>query len=406
MTDSKTTRISEAIVLRGVKIKEPMVAFSPQTDPDGLVEPIVESVVRELEKRLNPSGEGSLRTVGMQARREAAMKGTRWITFVEIYCDTHEARHPGEHSKNVRRVLERFTKYRNLQDAMVSDVEPIDLEQYLAERRSDTWRGRPLADRTINNEIDILNTALAKAGPRGNTKRDRKNFGFCETPPGIDPLTLERKNPVELTEEQQQAFLKALFEKSRAPRPEVCDRRQFWMAVFLVESVAPLRREALLTIPRPVDLVDSLLLKLPANLNKANEDRTFAVPKPIAERLAELPSQPGEPLLPWKKPNGKPYSIDYFSECMREAQRAAGIDEDTRVLLKHFRSTVATVASDEYGDAVGRQLLGHSATTNTINTAYKRRGSRKADRKAAEVLGQRALELADIQPDLKIAEGQ
>ena len=130
-------------------------------------------------------------------------------------------------------MLERFTSYRSLQNATVAEVGPMDLEQYLRQRRGDTYRGKPLSVRTINNEIAILNTALAKAGPRGNTKRERRNFGFCESPPGIDLLALERKNPIELSEQQQQTFLRAMVEQSRAPRPEVCCRRQFWLAVFL-----------------------------------------------------------------------------------------------------------------------------------------------------------------------------
>lgn len=393
-------RIDEA-VLRGVNITRPgMVAHSKPFDEQLLVE-----LAEELRRRgkMDPRrSEGSHRH---NQQPEATGAGMRWTAFVEIYCETHEARHPGEHSRNVRRVLDRFTQYRNLAEKLAGEVTPLDLEQYVTQRRGDRHQGRPLSHRTINNEINILNTALAKAGPRGSSKRERRNFGYIETPPGIDTLPEMRKNPVELTELQQQAFLKALFDQSPAPRPEVCDRRQFYLGLFLLESVAPLRRASLLNIPRPADLTERLTLTLPPDhgINKTLVERTFAVPREIAEVLSQLPTEPGGRLLPWVKPNGKPYSANYLSDCIRLAQRRAGIPEESRVLLKHFRSTVATLACSEYGDAVGKQLLGHSAATNTINTNYKRNGTGAADRRAAEELGRRAMEIADIQPDLKIA---
>ena len=398
-------RIQEAVI-RGLEISKPMVCHTPHIAEELFAERVLDALSDRLLRR--DGGAWPARTRPMEGPDETVQEdretGMKWLSFVEIYCETHESRHPGEHSKNVRRVLERFTEVRSLQEKLVAEVEPLDLELYVSARRETIYRGKPLSERTINNEINILNTALAKAGPRGTSKRERKNFGYIETPPGIDTLPEPRRNPIQLSEEQRQAFLKALFEKSPAPRPEVCDRRQFWLALFLLESVAPFRRASLIRIPRPENLMSRLTLTLPATrgMNKTLDERTFAVPECVAEVLDRLPTEPGERLLPWKKINGKPYTENYLSDVIREAQRRAGIDDSSRVLLKHLRSTVATLACTEYGEAVGRQLLGHAPGTNTISTNYTARGTSEADRRAAEELGRRALEIAEVPPDLKV----
>lgn len=326
----------------------------------------------------------------------------RWCAYREIYCDILDARHPGEHARNVRRVLDRFGRYRSLDTAELNDITSLDLDQYVMQRTADKWRGRPVSPRTINNEIRILTTAFSKAGPPTPDRRGRRNFGYLNIAPGCELLPELRKNPVELSRDRQQCFVLAMCRFATTPRPSVCEPRLFWECVFLLSSVSPFRTAALTRIPRPDDLLDRLELLLPASLNKVDEDRTFALSREIAERLHELPSRPGDPLLPWHKPNGEPYGPGYFAAVIRGTQRQAGVPETERVIVKNFRSTVATQAAGRFGDAVAKQLLGHSAHSDTINRNYKRRGTGAADRAAVEQLSKSAFDLLAPDP-LKIA---
>ena len=326
-----------------------------------------------------------------------------WPAYREIYCDILDTRHPGEHARNVRRVLTRFGVYRNLEQSELNEITSLDLDGYVVQRSADRWRGKPLAARSINNDLSILIAAFNKAGPPTADRRGRRNFGYMTHPPSCELLTELRRNPVELSTERQQRFVAVMCEAG-APQSSVCSPRLFWECLFLLVSCSPFRTEALLAIPRPADMLERLELLLPAELNKVDEDRTFAISRPIAERLDLLPSLPGEPLLPWHKPGGGKYSRSYFSAVVRNAQRAAGVPESERVIVKNFRSTVGTRAAGQFGDAVAKQLLGHSAGSNTINKNYKRRGTGAADRAAVEQLGQQALDLLPpVSPQLKIA---
>jgi integrase len=326
-----------------------------------------------------------------------------WPAYREIYCDIVEARHPGEYARQVRRVLNRFGRYRDLEEAELNTITSLDLDGYVTQRIAEKWRGSPLSPRTINNEIKVLITAFDRAGPPTADRRGRKNFGYMTRPPSCDFLPEKRTNPVELTREQQRRFV-SVMSVAASPRPSVCDQKLFWKCVFLLVSVSPFRTTALLAIPRPADLLERLELLLPADLNKVDEDRTFAISQEIAERLDQLPSKPGEPLLPWHKPDGSAYSPSYFSAVVRLTQRRAGVSEDERVLVKNFRSTVGTQAAGRFGTAVAKQLLGHSAASNTINTNYIRRGTGAADRAAVEQLSSQAIELlTPDSPQLRIA---
>ena len=296
----------------------------------------------------------------------------KWLAFMETYCDRLDMRYPGEHARNVRRVLERFTHCRNLNERTVDEVNSLDLDQYVNKRRGDRWRGKELGNRTINNEVHILNAAFYKAGPAGFDSRSRRNYGFTEHPPAAEPLPELKTPPVELTPARIAAFVRSLpFAVCPQPNPH-----QFWSALFQFEFAVPLRTRGVLNLPRPEnDAFQRGEFVLPALYNKEGTtlgDFAFRIPSKLIPVLFALPSAPGEPLFPFIKSNGKRYSVRYFSNVLSNFQQAAGLTIEDRITLKMIRSTVATRSADEFGDSVGRELLGHSPTTNTINTNYKR----------------------------------
>ena len=327
--------------------------------------------------------------------REPPMK---WAVYKEIYVSLQRVTHKSGHPENVRRVLDRFTHYCNLIGADLEEISQHDFDMYVARRREDEWRGKPISNRTINNEIDILNAAFAKAGPKLATRSGRENYGYLETtPPFKQPLEEDESEPVCVGGETIAAFMRAVTDHARVPNVDGCTPYNFWLCVLLLGGITGLRRGALLQIPRPDDVMlrDRRELVLPAHLNKARTGRRrkrkplrFSLGRNdrVIELLVNLPSKPGEQLLPWRRNSGRPMTLGYFSNTMAEIQRAAGISDADRLKLKYLRSTAGTEIADVFGDAVAKKKLGHSPTTNTLDTNYKSRAPREKDIEASDHL--------------------
>lgn len=300
----------------------------------------------------------------------------RWAVFKEVVIQRLYARN-GEasvHSAQVSRVLDRFTRYRSLASADVSQVTNRDLDEYVVRRRSDTWRGKPLAVRTINNEIDILNAALAVAGPIERKGPGRRNLALVEMPPCFDRIDGDDPEPMFCGDDQIARFVSAA-EYATTPMVKGCSPATFWKCALILDWLTLLRRSALLMVPRPVDyvLLELKQLRLPASLNKTRRNVTISLgSRPeLIDLFAAMPSQPGEPLLPWKSRAGKPLSPAHFTNTMASIQRAAGISDTDRLRLKYLRSTASTLVGDESGTAVAKRKLKHSPTTTTFEKHYQ-----------------------------------
>lgn len=320
-----------------------------------------------------------------------------WPVFRDMYVESVKLRSDPNsgHPAHVDSVLHRFTRYTGAMDKRLVDITSIDLVVYLRMRKSDSIR--PV---TINNEIRILNAAFAKAGPKGRG-RAYDNWGLIPEPPYAREFPEPRTFAVVTEEQQLRRFLEAAA-AATTPSPEVCNPALFWRAVILLELTTRLRRRALLNVPRPSDrdLLDRRVVILPAAFNKTREDLVFPLGgdqhgEQIARIVAELPTKEGQPLLPWQTPEGKRMTDTYFSFAVKKIQRAAGIAESDRFRLKDLRSTAGTLLADEFSDSVAKKALGHGPNTNTLNTNYKSRTVRDADRQASDFMASMAMKFLD-----------
>lgn len=324
----------------------------------------------------------------------------KWVLFKEIYVERVELRHPGsDHPANIRRVLDRFTRYLGLVERDLSSITNLDFERYAQRRSRDTWRGNPLQPRTINNELQILNTAFAFAGPPAARGPGRRNLGLLQTVPYADYLPELDTEPVACTSAQLERFLEAT-QHATVPRYPGVDPQKFWTAVLIVGLVTSLRRKALLRIPRPDNytLYELRQLVLPARLNKTRREQRIALgSERVVEIVGSMPSLVGEPLLPWRNIDGRQMGLSHFNRYMKQLQERAGISPAQQIKTKHLRSTAATEIAERFGDAVAKKKLGHSPKSNVINTSYKARRISEIDHAASEHLAAMVLPL--MQPE-------
>lgn len=295
---------------------------------------------------------------------------------------------------NARRVLERFTRYCNLVESRLCEIKDSHIQNYLARRKSETWRDKPLSNVTLNNEIGFINTCLAKAGKKEPRGPGRSNFGYLEFPPYCEFLPVDETDPQVISEEQIHSFSEAAA-LARSPIIEGCSPAEFWRTALLLGLITGLRRRGLLLIQRPTDyeLLEKRELYLPAKYHKTrNSLRIPLGSTAVVDILAKMPSKEGEPLLPWiNGRTGKPLSRAHFSNTMTKIQREAGIPEDQRVKTKNLRSTAATMIAEKLNDDVARKRMGHSPNSKTLLTNYKAKRISAADIKASEMLGELVL---------------
>lgn len=319
----------------------------------------------------------------------------KWVILKELHLERLEVRSPGaEYNSQVRRVLDRFTHYRGLVVKELGAITQLDLEQFVIRRRTDLYRGKLLSARTINNEIAILNAIFAWCGPPETRGPGRSNLGLLQRPPFLTPLDEPDVEPVAVSDEQLVNYLRAT-QRATSPRIRGCSPQTFWTCVLLLDGVTMLRRGGLLRIIRPTDyeLLELKQLKLPAGINKSKRDEWLSLGSraSLLELLAALPSQPGEPLLPWRDRTGRAMSLNHFSRTMAKFQRDAGISDTDRVRLKQLRSTGATEVGDEFNDAVAKRKLKHGPTTNTFDQHYKSRRPTAAEHEASNYLADKLL---------------
>lgn len=349
--------------------------------------------------------ESDLRRSPRQSRGDR----TPFVNYVDIYCDRMETRYVSGHPAQVRRVLNRFIEYRGLFQHRLKDVHALEIEEYLARRKKDTWRGNLLSARTLNNELEIINQAFTYAGPKDRTKGGRKHLCWLNDPPYCELLPEPDLNPVQLTPEQIQGFVQAT-QFATSPQIDQCSPQDFWLAVLIVDFLTLLRRRALLLVERPTDemLLGRKQLFIPAAINKTKQDVyvTLGSDDSIPQILARLPSKPGEPLLPWRRRDGRALSPNYFSRYIKQFQDKAGISDAGRLKLKFIRSTSANIVEDAFDELTAKSKLKHSPNTNTYAQNYRVRRPKTKEVQATDRLKSYLFELIaktpEKQPDLKV----
>lgn len=325
----------------------------------------------------------------------------KWVVYKELYVERLEARHPGsEHPANVRRVLDRFTKSRRLIERDVEEIRDLDLEQYVQDRRAAEYRGRRLEPRTINNEIQILNTCFAMAGPKGPGKA-RKNWEIIARIPYAEELDEYDRAPVVLSDEQLREFIR-VTQFAKSPTWGGMDPARFWVAALVLGAITGLRRGALLKVARPPEeiFVERRELPVPAEISKTKRDQVIALGSndAVFELFEELPSRPGRPLLPWYGKRGQPMTLGHFNNEMCRFQREAGIPEEMRVKTKYLRSTCGTELAEAFSDAIAKKRLNHSPGSKTLDKHYKGRRVSKLDHDASDMIAAKLVPLFDDRP--------
>jgi len=342
------------------------------------------------------------------SRTEAA--SMYFVNAVDLYCERLAMRSPrSDYPVQVRRVLDRLIARRDLTSATLDEVTSLQIDHYFQSRATDLYRGKPIVARTVNNEIDILNQFFRYFGPKELVGAGRKNLGLLklEQVPYYEPMDEDELDPVVLEDSTIEKFLRnTIFAPS--PRATVCDPVKFWHAVILLEGITLLRRRSLLEILRPDDetLLERRILILPAKSNKTKRREIVSLGTNLAAIgvIASLPSLPGEPLLPWKHPNGTPLSANHFSQTVRRIQQRAGIPAGERLRIKDLRSTGATITGEEYGELAAKAKLKHSPNTNTFRCNYQGRRISGTEIKATDDLSTRMLSVMHraSQPDLRV----
>ena len=320
-----------------------------------------------------------------------------WVVFVHEYLEILRTLDKnGVYISNVKRVLDRFTLYCDVINLKLREITDQHLRTYLKKRKADRYRGKPLSNISLNNEIGFLNTCLAKAGPKEPRGPARSNLGYIEWPPYCELLDTDDPEPKVVTIEQLQQFSEAA-EYARSPLIDGCTPAEFWRAALLLGLVTGLRRRGLLLIQRPSDekLLKKRELYLPAKYNKTrNSLRIPLGSEEVVRILAKLPTKPGERLLPWiNGQTGEPLSFEHFSNTMTRIQREAGIPEEERVKPKHLRSSAATLIAEnmEEGESLAKRRLGHSPLSKILSKHYLANRVTEADRQASDVMGQLVL---------------
>lgn len=331
-----------------------------------------------------------------------------WVSLAHYYIDQLETKRASEtYVANVSRVIDRFTKYCNLYDTAANEVAQADLQRYVRTRSDDQYAlnskspARPIGIVTINNEIAILNSIFKLAGPKLNVRGHRENLGLMEHPPYFAPLDEPDPCPVDVTREQLAEFIQAT-KNATSPRRSVCDPQHFWLAVLVLDSITAVRREALLSIPRPdhKTLNEKRRIVLPAELakNKTGQVISLGTRDDVVSLLSSLPSRPGEPLLPWKSPSGKRLSLSHFNSAMKRFQVKAGINQATLLKTKHLRSTAASQILDaQFNTDTARKRLGHKSD-DVIVKHYLTRRVMPSDENASDHLADFVMSMIDYQP--------
>lgn len=319
-----------------------------------------------------------------------------YAVLKELHLERLETYKPGSvFNANCRRVLDRFMTYRTCATRTIEEITQADLEHYLARRRQDRWRNQPLSAVTLNNEIAILNSFFAYAGPKGHKKHERHRLGLLPIPPQLSYVDEDDLEPRELTAAQVTACLQAT-KYARSPRIQGCSPQTFWVCALFLGSLTLLRRAALLRVPRPEDhvLIEQKRLFLPAKLNKTRRDIWLSLGsrEDLAELFAALPTAVGEPLLPWRTASGRSMCLSHFNATLREFQEKAGIPKLQRVRTKDLRSTSATIIGDNFNDDVAKRKLAHSPNTHTYEKHYKGRKPTPTEVAATDFIADRLLE--------------
>lgn len=225
------------------------------------------------------------------------------------------------------------------QDLRIIDVTFRLYQAFIAIRcESPGRRGPKLSKATLNKEIAYLNTVFRYA--QQPTEQDYDWFGAA--PPGWKPPRMRRfKQPKRKPKSIELPLLERVFAAARhatTPNLPGIDNATWWQTFYCVALVTGLRREALLTMPRPTELdLAVALLRLPAESDKESEDREFHLPKEVVAMIRRLPISACGRLFAW------PFGVRHFYRSLEKWQLAGGIAKEEKALPHGLRRTKGTL---------------------------------------------------------------
>jgi integrase len=265
-----------------------------------------------------------------------------WSDYVPVYLKRLRLLDP-RHFEGGQQILARFSRYCDPgRSIRIDGIDVALCNAYLARRQLDPGRGgKPLSKASLNKDIRYLNTAFAYAQMPTNEHPDWLGFA----PPGWRPPRMKRrKQPKRIPQPVPGPTLRQVLEGAKlAKRPVIGELPpgHWWQTLLLLAVVTGLRCKALLALPRPRDFdLNRNRLLLPAELDKAGEDRLFHLPDLLVSMIREIPAEPGERLFAW------PFGRRHFYRTLHQWQRAAGLPDSEHCLPHALKRTKGTMMTE------------------------------------------------------------
>jgi integrase len=277
-----------------------------------------------------------------------------WSDYCAQYLDRLKFESP-RHYLTGKDILDRFTRIvaamwvKQQQEELGIKVWPEDMrvvdvtfrlyQAFIAIRCESPGRKSPkLSKATLNKEIAYLNTVFRYA--QQPTEQDYDWFGAA--PPGWKPPRMKRfRQPKRKPKAIELTLLERVFAAAKhatTPNLPGIDNATWWQTFYCVGLVTGLRREALLSVPRPSEKdLDAGILRVPAECDKESEDREFHLPAEVVAMIRRLPISADGRLFAW------PFGVRHFYRSLEKWQVAGGIAKDEKALPHGLRRTKGTL---------------------------------------------------------------
>lgn len=261
-----------------------------------------------------------------------------WSTYKDAYLDRLSL-HGGRHHEKGLEILGRFTRYAD--PVYLEDIKQQTYLGYVARRKKDLSRRdktKAISVSTLNGDIRYLNTAFAYAQAPTNENPDY--LGMVDDPDWRAPCLKLLREPKRRPHTLSVLVLDNVFEACHhAITPVISgfSAPEWWQTFFLVAYVTGVRCGALLALPRPsIEDLAAQILRVPADVDKSDEERAFHLTTLAVERIRRLPLNADGTLFAW------PHCRRYFYTVLHKFQLAAGIPRGDHGLPHDMRRTKAT----------------------------------------------------------------
>ena len=285
------------------------------------------------------------------AAKKAAVTLRAW--FEESYapmflCDA--ARLTIEEYSQVVSLWERYTS--NPPAGAITFATLVAFRDALRLRRGRAGGESLCSPATVNKHLRALNAMLSKLGPSGPRNRDA--LGVLERTPWVKQLRVPRPRPRAISDMHLAAIYRAAGE---AVHPAIVgvSAAAWWQALIVVAYNLGLRRGALLGL-RQVDVdFDRAELRVPAAIDKCDEERCKPLNDVCLRHLLRLRRGEAAALLfPW------PRSMATLYREWWRLQAIAGVRSAERYQLHALKRTCGTKLAECASPWVVQAMLDHS----------------------------------------------